>query len=144
MAKNVSIDNFANEVINEMKNYTEEVQEAIFDDVKGTAEFAADWLKNLRQPDASESGTASPSTRRIWKTYSKGWKVNVKEGMNFIHVVIHNASKHYRLTHLLEYGHATRNGTRTRAFRHIEPMEKYCTETIEKDIPKIIKKGGKI
>lgn len=38
---------------------------------------------------------------------------------------------HYRLTHLLEYGHATRNGGRTRAFPHWADAEQKAIRDFE-------------
>ena len=94
-------------------------------------------------PEASEGGSAIPMKRRTWNRYSSSWAVKTRSGVNFYHTTIHNR-KHYRLTHLLEYGHKTRNGLNTRAFRHIEPIDIYCAERLEKNIPKIIQKGGKL
>ncbi len=43
----------------------------------------------------------------------------------------HVESPHYRLTHLLENGHATRNGGRTRAFPHISKGAEYAEKRLE-------------
>ena len=128
-----------------LQQYTDEVQDAIMEEVENTANDGAELLQQVRQPDTSKSGSAKPMKRREWKKYASSWGVKMTggEGSNFIRCVIHN-KKHYRLTHLLEYGHATRNGTRTREFRHIEPIEIYCTNRLERNIPKIIEKGGKL
>ena len=48
----------------------------------------------------------------------------------------------YRLAHLLEYGHKTRNGGRTRAFPHWRPVEKKMTNTFEERVIDGIKKLG--
>lgn len=136
-------DNFGKDMIELFKAYTDEVVDAIVDETKDTAETGVELLKNIRMPEASEGGSAMPMKRRTWNRYSSSWAVKTRSGVNFYHTTIHNR-KHYRLTHLLEYGHKTRNGLNTRAFRHIEPIDIYCAERLEKNIPKIIQKGGKL
>ena len=48
---------------------------------------------------------------------------------------------HYRLSHLLERGHQTRNGGRTRAFHFIEKNEKIAVKNYEKKIEEAIEDG---
>lgn len=43
----------------------------------------------------------------------------------------HVESPHYRRSHLLENGHATRNGGRTRAFPHISKGAEYAEKRLE-------------
>lgn len=59
--------------------------------------------------------------------YAKGWKMTiVNKAGRAQEVTIHN--KVYQLTHLLENGHALKNGGRTRAFKHIEPAEEQAIQ----------------
>lgn len=134
---------FAKEFVDILKSYTDEVVEATMEETINTANDGCDLLQQIRQPETSKGGSAKPMTRREWKRYSKSWTIKQTNGNGYIRCQIHN-KKYYRLTHLLEYGHATRNGTYTRAFRHIEPIEIYCSDRLQRTIPKIIEKGGKL
>lgn len=68
-----------------------------------------------------------------------------KEEMGFGRTkrTIHVKAPHYRLTHLLEHGHATRNGGRTRAFKHWKPAEDYAIKHYVDDVIEAIENGGK-
>lgn len=45
---------------------------------------------------------------------------------------VYAAGKQYRLTHLLEYGHATRNGGRTKAFPHWKDAQEFVQKLPER------------
>lgn len=71
--------------------------------------------------------------------YKKSWtQTTLYDGANGITVSIHNED-HYRLTHLLEHGHAKVNGGRTRAFPHIAPAEKFAERELQREIESKIK-----
>lgn len=109
--------------------YTEEIEEGIIQDATDTADEGVARLK------------ANTSTYKVRTgKYNRGWRKQVKVGDRYVHATISN--KEYQLTHLLEYGHATRNGGRTRAFTHIKPVEEFCKKDFEERVIKTIK-GGK-
>lgn len=138
-----TIDTFAQDFTKYVKQYTDDVVEAITDETKSIAELGAERLRSIRMPEASEGGSARPMRRRQWTRYSKSWDVKETDGTFFYRARIYN-KKHYRLTHLLEYGHMTRNGTTTRKFSHIKPIENDCEELLLRNTKKIIEKGGKL
>ena len=66
--------------------------------------------------------------------YAKSWTVKkVSESSHGLDVVVHN-KKYYRLTHLLEHGHAKRGGGRVDAIVHIKPVEERVTRDLENEI----------
>ena len=65
--------------------------------------------------------------------YAKGWKYT-KKGSFY---TIHNAKRYY-LTHLLEKGHAKRNGGRVNGTVHIKPAEQKAIRAFEEAVKKAV------
>lgn len=106
-----------------LKSYFEEYVEDIEEDVKES-------VNEITKKAKKELITTSPRDKKNRKDkYYRGWAIKVsKNQKNKYHKVIYNKSN-YQLTHLLEFGHATRNGGRTKAIPHIRPVEeKYSVE----------------
>lgn len=77
--------------------------------------------------------------RKISGKYAKGWTYQVKKTRLSAEVTIFN--NHPALTHLLEHGHVTRNGTgrtypRTPAHVHIEPVAEEIARTFPEEVLK--------
>lgn len=73
--------------------------------------------------------------------YAKSWRSRTTaESASSIHVTVYSPSR-YMLAHLLEHGHALRNGGRTRAFPHIAPAEEAGDKQLEADIIRGLKDG---
>ena len=98
------INSLANEITRALRQYTNEVQEEVNE---AAEEVATDAVDKLKQSSPERTGR-----------YAKSW-TKTKKGDKWI---VHN-KKHYRLTHLLEKGHAKVNGGRVGAKVHIAPVE---------------------
>lgn len=102
------------EIMKCLQEYTDEVVEAL---EKTEKELADEAVRTLKQTSPKKSGK-----------YAKSW-TQTKQGKKR---VVHN-KKYYRLTHLLEKGHAKRNGGRVAARVHIAPVEQRISrEAIER------------
>jgi hypothetical protein len=127
MVRTVSVDDLAAVITEEVKKYTDDVQESIKKEVKSTASKVKKEIKAKSPKDTGE--------------YADGWsrKTSTKGGQ--IEVTIYNKEKP-SLTHLLEMGHAKRNGGKVAAIPHIRPSYDNLIPQMEKKIEKIIKNGG--
>ena len=108
--------------------------------VLGTAvkEVSDEAVRKLEQVNHFAPG------RKPSGVYSRDWTAtDEKTGRLTQKRVVHNVD-HYRLTHLLEKGHVSRNGTgrtfgRVQAYPHIKPVEEWAQEELPKKVEQLIK-----
>ena len=120
----VGVDQLHSAIMNVLEEYSEEVERKSGECVRKIAQQGA---KTLRNVSPRKSGD-----------YASGWTYKVKEKRLGAEGVIHNKNSP-GLAHLLEYGHATRNGTGrifddTPAHPHIKKVEEQIIEDFEKSI----------
>lgn len=108
-------------IVEELKKYTDEVTEGLTQAKKEVAKNTVNQLKNT-----------SP---KLTGSYKKGWRVKDENGKQ----IIYNKTD-YQLTHLLEYGHAKRNGGRVDAIPHIRPAEEKAINDFTEAVERVIKK----
>ena len=99
--------------VNQMlKEYGEEVYDALKSSVNEVMDEAVEELHQAKTfaPDGHATGK-----------YAASWEKIIEPASRLTTRVIVRNKEHYRLTHLLEKGHAKQNGGRTRAFPHIAP-----------------------
>jgi hypothetical protein len=110
-------ENLADEVQKLLDEYGDVVKGALKEAIEETAKDAQAQLRQKNQG------------RKLWKKYPKGWSVQIKAGRLDVEGIVYNKD-HYRLTHLLEFGHATRNGGRTKAFPHIADVNAFAQKEV--------------
>ena len=124
----IPIDRMANEIAQTISEYSEDVSDAMR---KAVAESSAEAVLDLKRN----------SQKRVKNggAYAKSWKYSaIQQTRTVFKNVVHNA-KHYRLTHLLEHGHANaRGGGRTPAYPHIGLAEQKAIEKLEEKMRQYI------
>lgn len=110
-----------NEALAEYSDVIDDVVEA------ATKKIAKEGAKKAQQ-EASEAGFGGSGE------YIANWTYRTKAAKRKPAGTIYNKPPTYRLTHLLEYGHATVNGGRTRAFPHIKKAEEWAKTNYEREI----------
>ena len=123
MAKNSLL-----EISKILEDYEDDIKTTLEESCKEVAKEGAKKLRLTKNTYTVRSGE-----------YNKSWTYKVEKGFNYVNAKIYS-EKHYRLTHLLENGHATRNGGRTKAFKHISPVNDYVIQKFQNDVESVI--GG--
>lgn len=122
----VSIDDLADAVMEQLDEYKDLAADELKKAVKNAGKTVKEDIK-----------TNAP--KRTGK-YAKSWTTKTtSETADSIQVTVYSPSQ-YRIAHLLENGHAKRNGGRVRAIPHIKPAEEHGEEQLEADIKKAL--GG--
>lgn len=106
--KKISIDQLRAEVDDIIREYADDV-EAKTD--KLSVQFAKIAKSELQSTSPKKTGH-----------YAKGWAYKKTSTKNKKSTTVHNKTD-YQLTHLLENGHAKRNGGRVPGIPHIAPVE---------------------
>lgn len=121
MSKKISSNLIQKELMKMLTSYKDDISEIVEKDANKIGKEATEELKKI-----------SPEGAR--KQYSKGWKLKKeKKDKNRYSVKLYNSTD-YKLTHLLEFGHATRDGGYTQEQPHIRPTEKKYSNKFEKKL----------
>ena len=117
----------ARAIADSLKEYTEEVSQAIREEVDDTA-------------NDIKTGIVAGAPVKSGK-YKKGWKITKRDNKGVTSRIIHNA-KVPGLPHLLEHGHAKRGGGRVAGHPHIAPAAEPRLKQMVENIKRILENGG--
>lgn len=125
--KKISIDGLAEAVMQEMEEYNTLAADTMKKAVDRAGKTVRDQIK----------GSAPVRTGK----YAKSWTARkTKESSTVLEVTVYSPSR-YMLAHLLEHGHAKRNGGRVRAIPHIAPAEAAGEEQLTQEIIRGLQNG---
>ena len=130
-----TIDGLPSAINDILEEYTKEVKEVVGECGQKVSKDAVGLLKT-KSPKRNARGGGK---------YAKSWDFKEEKGILGTPMYIIYNKKHYRLTHLLEYGHVIRNGTR-RTFGSVKgkPHIKSVEEWVQQEFPATIERklGG--
>ena len=126
MAKKIPIDRLSAEINKILTDYGEQVQENVDEAAQRVAKAGVKAVKGNAK--SSFSGTGK---------YAAGWTSKFEKGRLSSQGIIYNG-KLPGLPHLLEHGHANRNGGRTPGRPHIAPVEQKIIEDFVKAVKEAI------
>ena len=125
---NINIDKLADEIAKELAKYSQEVVEKVNISSEKVGKAA---VKQLRQTSPKKTGK-----------YAKSWTMSTEKEIGQPHKrIIHAKAPHYRLTHLLEHGHAKRGGGRVEGKPHIRPAEEMVIQEFVVEVEEAIERG---
>lgn len=105
------------------------IDDYVDDVLKSTDEILADEAKQLAKTIKADS----PRSSKAHKHYADGWK-STKDGGEY---VVYNSTKP-SLSHLLEHGHLMPDGSRAKAYPHINANADEAIEDTYKKIKVLI------
>lgn len=122
MASVVNINDMADVIMQGLTEYAELATEDMKEAVKHASTIVRKEIKANAPEDTGK--------------YAKSWTTKkVKETSRTLTMVVHSKNR-YQLAHLLEYGHAKRNGGRVEGKAHIAPAEQEGIKQLQEEIEK--------
>lgn len=114
-----------------LNEYREDIEKEVQENVDEITKDVVEELK-LKSP-RGKGKRKSP--------YHKGWSIRINSKKRYRYSKAVWNKTNYQLTHLLEFGHTTIDGKRTKAIEHIRPIEKKYREKFIKKIKNSCKRG---
>jgi len=125
---NVSVDQLAAEIAKGLAEYSQDVVEKVNVSSEAVGKAA---VKRLKQTSPKRYGN-----------YAKSWTMKTEPEVGQPHKrIVHVKAPHYRLAHLLEYGHAKVGGGRVDGRPHIGPAEEEVIREFAREVEEAIKRG---
>lgn len=125
---NINIDQLGAEIARELSKYSQEVVEKVNISSERVGKAA---VKQLKQTSPKDKGD-----------YAKSWNMTTEKAIGQPHRrIVHAKAPHYRLTHLLEYGHAKVGGGRVEGNPHIRPAEEMVIRDFVTEVEEAIQRG---
>lgn len=112
-----------------LRDYTDEVANKV---IAAADEIATEAVKKLKATSPSDNRDVAYHYKNAWQ--KKRIKFKYAQAVRY-----KISNKAFWLTHLLEYGHITRNGERTTEQPHIKPVEEWAIEEFEKRVKEAAK-----
>lgn len=124
---NIPIDRLADELVQAIKEYTDDVAVGVRKKVDETARKVLKETKALAPKRTGE--------------YAQGFGITKEDGYGTTKRIIWN-KKHYRRVHLLEFGHAKVDGGRVPAYPHLRPAYEKYGAPLPDELKRVIENGG--
>lgn len=128
MSKKVDLEDMGSELVKILVSYDEEVTEAT---KKAVDEVASGVMREIK-------------SHVTWNDvkYSRSFELKtIYDNNRGKYIIWHVKSPDYKLTHLLELGHITRNGTtRSKEFPHVKFGDEYARNNLERLVKERIEK----
>ena len=118
----------------------DQLAEAVMEGLTEYADLASDKVKKAvkKAGNTVKQDINSSAPVRTGK-YARSWRTKTtKESSQSLEVTVYSPSR-YMLAHLLEHGHAKRNGGRVGAIPHIAPAEEHGEEELLQDIEQALR-----
>lgn len=141
----INIDQLSSEISSILGQYEQNIMTGINSESRMIADKAVKTLKATSPKRAGNGNRYYSSSGKSYSpgSYANGWsKAKEQEFGEVDKYEVHNKG-HYRLTHLLENGHITRSGGRTRKIVHIQPVEQMVAKEYENAVGEVIKNASK-
>lgn len=125
--------NFAEVVEKFLRDYGTEVMDDVLETID---KVSKDTVKKLKA-ESPQGATGD---------YAKGWTRKLERGRLRVYATVYGKKPTYKLAHLLEHGHVTRNGTGrtyapTPAYPHIQKVNDWAQdEAVDKIVQKLEKR----